>query len=289
MKQFCAGVLLVLLSTSAVWAYELEIIALKHRSAEEVLPIIRPLLLNADEVANGMNDQLILRTSPKTLAQIKQLLASIDTAPRRLKISVIQDVDRATLERMSELSGTVGIGAAGRISVPGSGDRDGLNVQVQRGGDRLNARIDNSDEKLRDHKTQALQVIEGGQAFVRVGQSVPVPQRQVIQHPWGTEVIDQTQYQEVSSGFYVRPRVRGDNVTLEISTQNDAVEAMHGRYPRENIQHASTTISGRVGEWLEMGGVSQQQDNERNTLTARGSSQVNEQRNVFIKVEEIVQ
>ncbi len=102
-------------------------------------------------------------------------------------------------------------------------------------------------------------------------------------------MIDQTQYQEVSSGFYVRPRIRGDNVTLEINTQNDQVEMMRGRYPQANVQHAETTISGHLGEWMEMAGVSQQQDTQNNTLMGRGDSQSSEQRNIFIKVEEIVQ
>lgn len=285
MKQLCVGILLAMLSLGAVSANELEIIALKHRSAEEVLPLIRPLL-EPDDVANGMDYQLILRTSPRTLAQIKQLLAGIDTAPRRLKISVIQDVDRATLARMSEVSGSVGIGAAGRLSVPGSGNQAGLNVQLKQGGDQLNARINSSNAQSQDHKTQQIQVLEGGRAFIRVGQAVPVPQRQVIQRPWGTEVIDQTQYQDVSSGFYVSPRIQGNNVTLEISTQNDSLDTTR-RYPAQNVQHASTTISGRLGEWLELGGVSQQQDNESDTLNSRSSTHVNEQRNIFIKIEEI--
>lgn len=288
MKRFLLGIFLVILGAGGAPANELEIISLKHRSADEVLPIIRPLL-DAGDVANGMDYQLILRTSPRNLVQIKQLLNSLDTAPRRLRISVIQDVDRETLARMAELSGSVGIGNAGRITAPGTGNQSGLNVHMQQGNDRLNARIDSRDVQDKNHQTQQLQVIEGGQAFVRVGQAVPVPQRQVIQRPWGTEVIDQTQYQEVSSGFYVRPRLRGDNVTLEINTQNDAVEMTRGRYPQANVQHATTTLSGHLGEWLEMAGVSQQQDTRDSTLTGRSNSQSSEQRNIFIKVEEIVQ
>lgn len=288
MKRFLLGIFLVILGAGGAPANELEIISLKHRSADEVLPIIRPLL-DAGDVANGMDYQLILRTSPRNLVQIKQLLNSLDTAPRRLRISVIQDVDREALARMAELSGSVGIGNAGRITAPGTGNQSGLNVHMQQGNDRLNARIDSRDVQDKNHQTQQLQVIEGGQAFVRVGQAVPVPQRQVIQRPWGTEVIDQTQYQEVSSGFYVRPRLRGDNVTLEINTQNDAVEMTRGRYPQANVQHAATTLSGHLGEWLEMAGVSQQQDTRDSTLTGRSNSQSSEQRNIFIKVEEIVQ
>ena len=288
MRVLILGILLTLWSAGALFAQELEVIDLKHRSADEVLPIIRPLLA-PDEVANGMGYQLILRTSPATLAQIKQVLASLDKAPRRLRISVMQDVDQATLARMREVSGSVWLGNSARLDVPGSANQNGLNVQLQRGGDTLNARIDNRDSQSKDHKTQQVQVLEGGRAYIRVGQAVPVPQRQLIQHPWGTEVVEQTQYQDVSSGFYVSPRIRGDNVTLDISTQNDSMGSMQGDYPNRNVQRASTSLSGRLGEWMEMGGVSQQQESRNDSLNSRSSSQTDERRNVYIKVEEITQ
>ena len=288
MSKICVGFLVAILGMGVAVANELEIITLKHRSAEEVLPMIRPLL-DRDDVANGMNGQLFLRTSPRNLAQIKQLLNSIDTAPRRLKISVMQDVDRATVASMNEVSGTLGTGSAGRISVPATGDHAGLNVRLQQDGDKLNARSDSGDTQMQDHKTQQLQVIEGGRAFVRVGLSVPVPQQLVIQRPWGTEVIEQAQYQDVSSGFYVSPRIRGDNVTLDISTQNDSIATAPGLNPSQNVQHAASTLTGRLGEWIALGGMSQEQSNKSDTPNSRNSSQVDEQRNVFIKVEEIIQ
>jgi type II secretory pathway component GspD/PulD (secretin) len=285
MSKLWIAFLLLTLSFTAAAENDLEMIELKHRSPEEILPIIRPLLAT-DEVASGMNGQLFIRAAPRTLAQIQQLLARIDTAPRRLKISVIQNVDRETISNMNELSGSIGVGKSARIIVQGEQSRSALNVQMQQGGDSLNARMNQTDSQLQDHKTQQIQVIEGGRAFVRVGQSVP--QRQVIQRPWGSEVITQTNYQEIGSGFYVLPRLHGDEVTLEISTQNDAIAGNEpGQYMRENIQHASSTVSGRLGIWMEMGGVSQQQNSQHNTLNARGDTLSEEQRNIFIKVEEV--
>ena len=286
MSKICVGFLVAMLGIGGALANELEIITLKHRSTEEVLPMIRPLL-DPDDVANGMNGQLVLRTSPRNLAQIKQLLDRIDTAPRRLRISVMQNVDRATVAGMNEVSGTLGAGSAGRISVPGTGDQAGLNARMQQGGDQLHVRLDSGDTRTQDHKTQQLQVIEGGRAFVRVGVNVPVPQQVVIQRPWGVEVIDQTQYQEVSSGFYVSPRIQGNNVTLDISTQNDSIATTPGLYSSQNVQHAASTLTGRLGEWMELGGMSQTQSDRDATLTSRNNSQVDEQRNVFIKVEAI--
>ena len=287
MGIFLRGMVCLILSFNMAFAHDLEIIELKHRSPEEVLPLIRAFLAD-DEIAQGMNYQLMVSASPHHLAQIKQLIASLDTAPRRLKITVVQDVDRATIASMNELSGSVNVGRGARISVPSNRPpADGV-VHFNQGGDEISARVVRRDSQLQHHKTQQLQVLEGGRAFINVGQVVPVPQRQIIQHPWGNEVVEQTQYQQVGSGFYVQPRVQGERVTLSISTQNDALENNQSHhYPSASVQHASTTLSGRLGEWLEMAGVSQQQENSSGTLTSRGNSQSDEQRNIFIKVEEI--
>ena len=283
MKKILAS--LMLLFSAPVWA-ELEIIALKHRSAEEVLPVIRPLLDQGD-AASGMNYQLILRTSPRNLEQIRRLLESIDVAPRRLKITVLQNVDSETVARLTEVSGNVGLSREVQIAVPGSGDSRGLNVELGQGQDRLKARAISTRSLEDERNTQQLQVLEGNRALVRSGQSVPVPQRQVIQNQWGTRVIDSTQYQEAGSGFYVLPRISGDQVTLEISAQNDALVPGSGDQPTVSVQQASSTVSGRLGEWLEVGGLGQQKNHDDSTLSTRGTSRTREQRNVLIRVEEV--
>jgi type II secretory pathway component GspD/PulD (secretin) len=277
MKKILACLLLLPLSALAA---ELEVISLKHRSAEELLPIVRPLL-DKDGVASGMNYQLILRTSPHNLAQIKKLLPSIDVAPRRLRITVMQDVDRDTVERLTSISGSVGSNP--RITLPESGG--GAGVEIGQGRDRLKANVVSTRTLEEGRNTQQLQVLEGNRALVRTGQSMPVPQRQVIQHPWGSQVIDTTEYREVERGFYVLPRVNGDRVTLEISAQNDA--PVRGNSQAVNTQQASSTLSSRLGEWIELGGTGQRETVDDGTISSRSASRKREQRSVLIRVEEV--
>lgn len=263
-------ILMVLLFATGAFANELEVIDLKHRNAEELLPIIRPLL-EKDEMASGMNYQLIVRASKRNIAQIKHLLEGIDTLPRNLKITVMQDVDSDTAARLLDVSGNVG-----RHLTLGTGQ--GVSAHV------ISTRSLDSDRK-----TQQLRVMEGSRALVTSGQNVPVPTRQVMQNAWGTQVIETTQYKDVSSGFYVLPRVNGDNVTLEISTQNDSLAPNQnvGGYPGSRIQNTSSTVSGHLGEWIQIGGVGQQGDTDSSTITTRSTSRSNEQRSILIKVEEI--
>jgi hypothetical protein len=114
---------------------------------------------------------------------------------------------------------------------------------------------------------------------------MPVSQRQVIQHPWGTQVIDSTAYREVERGFYVLPRVNGDRVTLEIGAQNDA--PVRGDPQSVSTQQAASTLSGRLGEWLELGGTGQRETIDDGTISSRSASRKHEQRSVLIRVEEV--
>lgn len=270
------------------WADELSIISLQHRSADDLIPIIRPLL-ETDDVVSGMNNQLILRTSDATLQQIKRLLQRIDVAPRRLKITVMQNVDRETLARLTELSGSVGIGRDAHVSLPSSVGNTGASVILRSGQDDLQARVISTRRLEDDHKTQQIQVLEGNRALIRSGLAIPLPQRQIIYHPWGAEVRDTTLLQEVNSGFYVLPRLNGNRVTLEITTQNDSISNNQAAVtPSEiHIQQSQSSVSGRLGEWLSIGGLGDANHVDDATISSRGSTQEKEQRDILIRVDEV--
>lgn len=279
MKTVLISLMIALLFVTGSYGYELELIELRHRRAEELLPVIRPLL-DKDEMVSGMNYQLILRASPHNTGQIRRLLERIDSLPRQLKITVMQNVDSVTVARLTEISGSVSVGRNARLSIPGE-------VGAGQGQDTLHARIISTRSFEDDKKTQHLQVLDGNRAWVRGGQSVPVPQRQLMQQ--GTQVIETVRHSDITSGFYVLPRVSGDRVTLDITTQNDSfVPNQHAdAYPNKRVQNTSSTVSGRLGEWINLGGLSQQSDFNNANLTTRSTSRLNEQRNVLIRVEEM--
>lgn len=284
MKKAILHFVLIFISSPA-WA-ELEVITLQHRNAQDVLPIIQPLL-DQDDVARGMNNKLILRTSPRNLAEIRKLLEQIDTALRSLKITVMQNVDSETVRQLTEVSGNIGLGGDARIGMRGGPDEGGLTVEAGQGADRARARVYSTRSLDADKKTQQIQVLEGGRARISVGQAVPVTQRQVVRSPWKTQVIEDTQYREVSSGFYVVPRLNGDRVTLEISAQNDMLSPGSANPPATSVQQMTTTVSGRLGEWLVLGETLQQAEGEGSSISRHSLSSAHEQRNVLLMVEEI--
>ena len=83
-------VLLLLFASSLAWSQGLEIITLRHRQAEALLPQVLPFVEPGGAVT-GMNDKLFVRASARNLAEIRQLVAVLDAPQRRLMISLRQE------------------------------------------------------------------------------------------------------------------------------------------------------------------------------------------------------
>lgn len=131
--------------------------------------------------------------------------------------------------------------------------------------------------------------MEGREAYVRVGQSVPVRERQVQRTIVGGQVVervvDGTQYRDVTTGFYVLPRLSGDRVTLDISPQR---ESLSTQIPGGvNVQRVVTTVFGRLGEWMEIGGITQDSGGRQSVLLGRTTTASSDNRRVLIRVEEV--
>lgn len=263
----------------------LEVITLRYRTADQIIPLLEPFIDRSGSLS-GMQNQLIVRTSPANLAELRRIIDQVDARPRQLLVTVRQDVDLATARRETDLSGRVGIGDSAGIAVPGSrGRNEGLVVQGGSGDTFVRGRIAARDVVASDANTQRVQVLEGNVAFIRIGQSVPVPSRQVVQTPYGTQVVESTQFRDLNTGFQVLPRVAGDTVTVEINPQRERP----GRYPgTANVQGVSTVVSAPLGEWMEIGGTSSTGSMQSSGNLGQRSDTGTERRSILLMVQEIV-
>jgi len=263
----------------------LEVITLRYRTADQIIPLLEPFIDRGGSLS-GMQNQLIVRTSPANLAELRKIIDQVDARPRQLLVTVRQDVDLATARRETDLSGRVGIGDSAGIAVPGSrGRNEGLVVQGGSGDTFVRGRIAARDVVASDANTQRVQVLEGNVAFIRIGQSVPVPSRQVVQTPYGTQVVESTQFRDLNTGFQVLPRVAGDTVTVEINPQRERP----GRYPgTANVQGVSTVVSAPLGEWMEIGGTSSSGSMQSSGNLGQRSDTGTERRSILLMVQEIV-
>lgn len=262
----------------------LEVIQLKHRTTNEVIPLIDPFL-DKQGALSGMQGKLIIRTTPKNLREIKQLLNEIDNAPRRLMITVKQDVDSTTARSLLKLSGSISKGGA-QVKIAGRAGNRGLVSKNSFGKNSLKVQALNNQHLDRDNNTQRIQVLDGGHALIHIGKSLPIPLRNKIHTPQGTRVIESIEFRDVTIGFIVAPSVRGNNVTLEVSTQRNTPD--HQLPGAVNIQQINTSISGKLGEWMSLGNMERNRSNQSFSPNSPHNERITiEQRMVLIKIEEI--
>lgn len=283
MNQLAVIVALILAAAGQVFAQgQLEIITLRHRTAEQVLPVLQPLVERGGAIS-GMNNRIMLRASTANRAEIKQALAAIDTPLRRLLITVKQDNARSSAASDAELSGSVGSGGA-RMVVPASRDRRGIVVEARRGDDVVRGRAYATRGAASDRVSQQVQVIEGGRALIHVGTSLPIALRQVAVGPHGAVMSESIVYRDLGSGFYAQPNVAGDAVTIEISPQQESLSATE--YGAVGSHRLTTTVSGRLGEWIDLGGLNQDTVSERAGITSYSTRGSLAQQRVLLKVEQ---
>lgn len=283
--RYCLCSLILLISLPAAASeLNLEVITLHYRSADEIIPVIKPFV-GTDGTVTGMNNQLIIKSTAANIADIKQLLLNIDRKPRRLMITVSHDISETVKEGEQAFAGRYSSGnsaiSAGSHQDHGSGS--GLSLHDQDADIRF--RLDSERTTQTSNSDYRVQTLEGQPAFIETGSRVPVTDRTAYMTPQGVTVQDSTEYYNATSGFYVEPNINGDIVTLSISPFITMKNPEHrGEFKMQNIE---TTVQGRLGEWIEIGGIDQESRHESSGLLYQQHQTKEQEHKTYLKVEEI--
>jgi len=286
--SIAVAILVGLLSLATlVWppatrAAELVVIELNGRTAEEVIPLLQPMLAPGGTIS-GLRDKLIIRTTPSNLAELRAMLDIVDAPPRRLLITVRQGARGQEREVDLDVSGSVG-GDGARVTLPETSPRAAENpggvsdAEPAPGNSvKFQARAENSQRNANTFQT--LQVLEGSSAYIAIGQSIP------IRGSVGSDGRETIEYRDVVTGFYATPRVRGNRVTVALATSADSVrDRVTGA---AQIQRTDTVVSGTLGEWIDVGSVSENARDQETGIVFYNSSATGDQRRVYLKVEEV--
>ena len=265
---------LLLLWIPVSGAQSLQIIELHYRLADQILPSLQPLV-EPGGVLSGTDSTLFVRTSPGNFEQIRQAVALLDRAPRQLLISVGQGTVETVADSSVHGSATIGSGdvQVGINERPGADS--GASVQVRQNTQRANLQ-----------NVSSIRTLEGNEAYVAVGQVVPLTSTQVTPGYHGPIVQQSTEYHDVSTGFYATARINGDLVTLDISPQRQRLRSTpYG--PVIDTASSVSSVSGRLGEWLPLGAVSESTDNSDRGLLVWGRRSTQSQYGAWVKVDEI--
>lgn len=262
----------------------LEIIPLKHRPSDEVIPVLKALIGPGGTIT-GINHQLIVRTTPANLIELRRVLNSIDKAKRRLLITVRQDVAANVLGAEQSLSGNYRSGDFSVASTDGKGAYDGVVVEKRGRDHRVRYRSLSTGGQSDEKNVHFVQTMENQATFIYTGQSVPVAERTVIISDSDSTFHEGIGYRDVTSGFYVVPRINGNTVTLALAPQLQVVNPY--RASTVEVQNAETMVSGRLGTWIDLGGATQDFNDDQNVTLTNTHRRASERRRIWVKVEEI--
>lgn len=240
----------LLLAGPALAGGELRTFDLRHRSAEEIIPLLRPLL--PQEAAISGRDYLLLIRAPESALQdAAEILQRFDTPSRQLLITV-QQGDRTR------------------------GDRQGFGVDTRHG-----AHVYGAERQGDSATAQHLRTLEGRWARIETGEAVPLPRRSTQVTPGRIVVQDGIEYRQFGTGFEVQPRVAGRRVILSVRPFRQQ-RAGGGRYESEALV---TEVEGGLGEWIEIGGAQEsRRESETGIIYHRAERKTRDSR-IRLKVE----
>lgn len=260
-----ACLLFAIFSAQAFAGDRIEVIALKNRSAAELMPLVQPML-DQDEALSGTGYQLIVRAAPPRLEEFRALIAQLDQSVRQLRISVrraaYEDIERERKQARVALGAGGGeVEARGRVIVRSTRDK----------GDERN-----------HYQVTAL---EGTPAFIHTGEAVPTPTQQGYLVDGRPVIAHGIEYQQLSSGFYALARTSGNEVTVDVSPQREILDPHGGGRIRTTA--LVTTVRGRLGEWLELGGTREERSHEGGGLLRSTRGKDDTQQTLWLKVEAV--
>lgn len=241
----------------------------QHRLASELLPTVQSLASPGGSVS-VFDNKLVVRASAAQMAEIEQVLASLDKPARQFLITLRQDQESSLDRRAVDVGGVYKDGDT-RIIIPRSN-----------GGLRSRAEVELEQQTInrRSGGTQQIRAEEGREAQVFLGQSLPYRSRYS-----GVEggTVERTEYIDAGSGFTVLPRLQGNRVQLEIALR----QQLPGPGGTFNVQSSSSTVSGPLGEWFDIGGAVMALSSRSNALLSGERESGAENRKIMVKVEEV--
>jgi Bacterial type II and III secretion system protein len=277
------GAILALMITGASAEERLlEVIALQHRLVREMIPVLQPLLAEGGTLT-GTSNRLIVRTTRENLAEIREVIVSLDTAIKQLKITVTQDLNAVANFDRDAVAGTIEAGDIG-AQIPDTLPDGGVTVGVE--GEHGNVQYHGTRSRTQEDSRNLHYVygMDGQPAFIATGQQIPSPYYNESVTPYGGQVNSGVGYQDVSSGVYVTPRLQGDRVTLDVEPRLERADPYGSGVV--DTHTASTTVSGRLGEWIALGGANTVSGGVDSELLARTRRQGDNSYTVWVKVEE---
>lgn len=268
---------------------------LKYQPPEDLIATLKPLIPEGGYLSSHGNN-IIVRTNAENLAELQLLLDELDQPLAALMISVRRGNDYGRSNSGISVSGKYSGDNGGIVINPSQSKKTSGNIV-------LSSTSTTSTTTVTTHRTSSIgngnnnyQVrgLEGRPSFIQTGTDVPINNYQI--GPYGR--IDATQqYKSANQGFYATARVYGERVNIDISAQHDTLNnspnnSRNNTYNGNaviNTESVNTSVSGRLGEWIAIGGFNQDDNNSNSGLSHYKTTKSLSSQTIYLKVDRITQ
>ncbi len=275
-------------NASANTSIQTAVIPIKNRTPQDIIPALIPFLEKGGQI-KPFENQLIIQSSASNINALKDIIASIDVAAKKLMITVSNGHNKPSEITAISPTGEVTFGQ----------DTDGTQS------------LEISTNRDSDTQVNSIPVDNGNVAFIKTGVTIPLIQQQYAgqgsyNSNWaangqgalgqfngsgqaqavGQEVDQSYSYKNLSNGFYVKPQVIGKDVKLELSTMNDQPAGTIGDTTQAAYTtfKAQTTITVPMAKWTYLGG-NESQDQQHSTTTYHTRSRDQSQKTLWLRVD----
>ncbi|MGL4996800.1 MAG: hypothetical protein ACRC6G_11580 [Deefgea sp.] len=247
---------------SALGAELLETVALRHRLADQVLPVLQATFPQA-RIQAFHGTLIIAAPDEQSLAQITNLLRQLDTPLQNLVVTVEQ--------RSMNRDAQSGLSAQGGVVIK-NGDVD------------FAGRLRGQDQQSQAGRSsvQTLRVLDGAEGFIQMGQQRFVPQLSFVFRPDYSIVHFGGQWQSAGTGFFVAPRRLGETM-VALKLMPSQRQFISGG--RTQGQAVFSEVQGQLGEWLPIGETRQVQNSSDRGLLSTSSGRGEQSYSVWVKVD----
>jgi hypothetical protein len=260
--RFGIFIAMLMLATQLYAETNIHTIQLKHRLASDLVSEIEPFLPETATI-RAYGNKLILKSDRATAANVELLLAELDVAQQTVVITVMRSTDDFQQHK----------GAASHVEVE-AGDGVKGSVAINRWSTKRGS------DTNQQYRTRGL---AGQPISISLGEDIPQHQQLIFVDPYGgVAVTEDTNYISIDNGFKAVPfLLPNQQVKVEIHPFFSQLSVRSGEISQTNVL---TTVVGPVGQWLEIGRLTENaQVNDQTVTTYR--SHGSQQQIIYLKVE----
>ena len=232
-------------------ARSLESVQLQHRTAASVIDQVRSLV--GDDITMVPHDyEILVRGSADDVAAVRAAVERLDSASTTVRIT-LRSGSPTDLKRQ-------GIGV----------DRDGVRIH----GTRRRGQADGE---------QVVTGLSGEPVRIVAGEERGRTRAQLLLGGARRGYGESREYVTAERGFYARPHVRGDQVTVALAATREAFQESGER----SGSGVTTTVRGQLGEWLLVGSTGEAERSEERDLRRYSTRRSEEGTQWWLRVERI--